>query len=128
MTKIKTFISGLLGSDRFDRWMRIYIHNRNLYNKGQCELNFVRSLAPLQPLMVLWLFLKSILGDIPNWLVYVGIPVIVVGKAAIHWCLGYLWEEHGVFDKEADWVNDRNEAMRKINNGKVSVARKQRKR
>lgn len=115
MRRFENLLRGFLGSEKFSRWMQFYIHHRNLYNKGQGEVNFIRGLAPLQPLMVLWLFLKSIFGeDVPNWLVYFGIPFIIVSKAVLHWWIGYMWEEHRVFDKENDWNNKRNEAMRII--------------
>lgn len=124
MTKIKIYFYKLLGGERLESWMRFYIHHRNLYGKGRGEVDFLRSLAPLQSLMLLWLFLKSVFGDIPNWVVYIGIPVIVIGKAVLHWCVGYLWEENRVFDKENDWNNDRNEAMRKINGREIKVTTK----
>lgn len=126
MTKIRVYLSGLIGSKRLDKWLRVYIHHRNLYSKGNGELGFFRTLAPLQSLMVLWLFLKSILGDIPHVFLYAGIPMIVASKIVIHWYIGYLWEEHRIFDKEADWTNKRNEAMRVVINGKEKPKRKTR--
>src|SRR3990167_11056168 len=110
------YANRVVGSDRFDGCLKTYIHHRNLYAKGHGEVGFIRSLIPLQSLMILWLFLKSI-GEIPNWFAYIGIPVILLSIIALHWVVGYLWEQHKIFDKENDWNNERNKAMRKINEG-----------
>ena len=110
------YANRIVGHDRFDGWLQIYIHHRNLYAKGHGEVGFIRNIFPFQSLMILWLFLKSI-GDIPNWFVYIGVPVLITVKLILYWFVGYLWEQHKIFDKENDWNNERNKAMRKINEG-----------
>lgn len=116
MIKLRFYLEQAVGSDKFEKWLKVYIHHRNLYAKGHGEVGFFKNLLPLQSLMILWLFLKSILGNIPNEFIYIGIPLIIMSKAALHWVVGWLWEECKIFDKENDWNNKRNEAMRTITN------------
>lgn len=114
MSKLRHYLEAIFGSHKFERWLKVYIHHRNLYAKGHGEVGFLKSLMPLQSLMVLWLFLKSVLGEIPNEFIWIGLPLILGLKMLVHWLVGWMWEEYRIFDKENDWNNRRNEAMRKI--------------
>jgi hypothetical protein len=97
---------------RVDRYFRVYIHHRNLYIKGSCEVSFFKALVSVHPLMIWWLFFKSIYPDLPSSLIYIGIPIIVVTKLASNWIVGWYWETYKIFDKESDWQNDRNPVMK----------------
>lgn len=97
-----------------ERWVRFYIHNRNLYSKGYGEYAVVKQLFSFQTVMVSWLFLKSIWPGLDNWIVGVGIPVMVVSRVCLGWSLGWWWDRYKIFDKENDWQNVRNPIQKAV--------------
>ena len=94
--------------------MGLYIHHRNLYNKGENEIGFVRRLIGFQPLMITWLFIKSLFPGLPNWIIIAAIPLAVVSKIVANWVLGYLWDKRQLFDAETTWSNERNKLAKSI--------------
>ena len=100
--------------DRLNAWMLVYIHHRNLYNKGQNELGFFKTLVNVPSLMVFWLFVRSIVPDFPLWLFIVGCPVLMGIKITSNWVVGLWWEKHDFYDREADWSNTRNPISKAI--------------
>jgi hypothetical protein len=100
--------------DRLDRWMRFYIHHRNLYAKGQGEAAAVKSLVSLQALMLTWLFLKTTFPFLETWMFFTFAPFLVAFKIGFHWWLGYWWDVHNFYDRENDWGNQRNPIQKSI--------------
>jgi hypothetical protein len=99
---------------KVDRFIALYIHHRNLYGKGESEISFVRRIASFQSLMITWLFLRNLFPAIPTWIILVAIPVLIVSRTLANWFVGYLWDSRRLFDKETDWNNDRNPAIKFI--------------
>lgn len=112
MSRVRRLI-GLFVRDRerLDRWMKLYIHHRNLYAKGQAEFGFVKGLVSLQAIMITWMFLKTTFPFLDNWMFFTFAPILVVLKILLHWVLGYWWEMNNFYDREADWANTRNPVL-----------------
>lgn len=96
------------------RIVNTYIHHRNLYNKGENEVSFIRRLVSFQPLMLMWLFLRDLFPGLPTWIVIIAIPIVVILKTLINWYVGYMWDRKQFFDNENNWQNKRNPVMRII--------------
>ena len=101
---------GLLFKDKekLDRWLRVYIHHKNLFNKGHGELGFVLGLFNPGLIMVMWLFLRDLFPGLPYWVLFIILPVSMILEIGISWSIGYWWDINQIYDKEADWGNDRN--------------------
>lgn len=101
-----------------DRILRMYIHHRNLYAKGQGELGILRNLISYQALLVTWLsadkFIEKIGWNVPMWMVFSVLAFLIICKILIQWLAGWWWDKNGVFDKELDWANKRNPIQRTI--------------
>ena len=97
-----------------NRWVDLYIHHRNLYNKGEGEIGFARRLVGIQPLMLTWLFVKNLFPALPNWVVVVAIPVVIVTKIVANWTMGYVWEKKNFFEREQTWSNERNKLAKNL--------------
>jgi len=95
-----------------DRVLDRYIHHRNLYNKGQAELGFFRNLVSYQAILVTYLAVDRILAklgwSVSMWIIFMVLALLVVLKVGFQWYVGYWWDKHQVFDREADWGNKRN--------------------
>ena len=65
--------------------------------------------------MLTWLFLKDLVPTIPNWVIIVAIPVVVVLKMTANWTMGYWWERKQLFEREQTWANERNKLAKNIN-------------
>ena len=100
---------------KVNHWVDRYIHHRNLYNKGEGEIGFARRLVGIQPLMLSWLFVKNLFPALPNWVVIVAIPVVIVLKIVANWTMGYVWEKKHFFEREQTWGNQRNILAKQIN-------------
>jgi len=98
-----------------DRWLRVYIHHKNLFTKGRGEIDFVRGLTSYQGIILAWLFVKSLWPAIPYWVVVIGAPAYFVLEVTICWSLGRWWDKNKIFQKEADWGNKRDPVARAIN-------------
>ena len=96
------------------RWVDLYIHHRNLYNKGEGEIGFARRLVGIQPLMISWLFLKNLFPALPNWVVIVAIPLVIILKTIANWTMGYIWDRKQFFEREQTWSNERNKLAKHI--------------
>jgi hypothetical protein len=109
-------IARLFTSDkaRVDRLIKLYIHHRNLYSKGNGEIGSIVAIVNFQSAMVTWLFLRSIFPSLPLWVLAVGFVVAVVGRTVLKWYVGYIWDRKRIFDFEADWGNERNPAIKFI--------------
>lgn len=112
-------VTKIFSPERSNRLLRGYIHHRNLYNKGQAELGVFRNLVSYQAVLVTYLSADNIvtkLGlDLPLWMVFAGLALAVAVKIACQWFVGYLWDKNRVFDKEADWSNNRNPVAKALN-------------
>jgi len=116
------FISEAVGMSRFkryfglwfkdeaklDRWLRLYIHHKNLFNKGRGEVAFVFSLFNPGSLMIGWLFFRDLVPELPYWVLFIMVPVWMFFEIGLSWSVGLWWDKNKVYDKEADWGNDRN--------------------
>jgi hypothetical protein len=91
-----------------DRILQNYIHHRNLYAKGNGELGFVWELVRPQNMMITWLFIRDVFPGIPLWVLIVGFPLTIAVKLASKWAVGWWWDREAVFQREADWQNERN--------------------
>jgi len=97
--------------ERLERVVKWYIHNKNLYSKGNSEASFFKGLVNAQVYVVWWLGLKSVLPDFPIVLFICAVPVIVICKIGIHWSIGKWWDKNRFYDREADWQNRRNPVL-----------------
>jgi hypothetical protein len=97
--------------ERLERIIKWYIHNKNLYSKGNSEASFFKSLVNAQVYVVWWLGLKSVVPDFPLVLFVCAVPVIVILKIGIHWMIGRWWDRNNFYDRESDWSNKRNPVM-----------------
>ncbi len=100
--------------NKVDKIVAFYIHHRNLYNKGEGEVGFIRRLIGFQPLMITWLFLRDLFPGLPTEIIVVAIPTVIVFKLVINWLVGYLWDRKRFFDNENTWQNERNPAIKFI--------------
>lgn len=97
-----------------EKWSRLYIHNRNLYQKGQSEVQFLKNTFSVQSVMVLWLFIKSIWPEFPLWVFGCVMPVLLLLQMFGHWALGYWWDRNDLYDRESDWLNRRNPIQKAV--------------
>jgi len=115
MSRFKRYLGILLkDEEKLDRWLRFYIHHRNLYGKGQGEVAQFKALISLQAVMITWLFLKTTFPWLENWMFFAFVPFLVTFKVILHWYVGHWWDTHNVYDKEADWGNVRNPIQKKV--------------
>ena len=121
---------GLLFKDKekLDRWLRAYIHHKNLFNKGHGELGFILGLFNPGLIMVMWLFLRDLFPGLPYWVLFIILPISMILEMGISWSIGYWWDVNQVYDKEADWGNRRNPISKAVSetllNGKGITKRK----
>lgn len=97
-----------------NRIFKKYIHHKNIYNKGNSEIGFLRTVFGLQSYMILWLFMRDIFPGIPVWIVIAAIPLIVITKTSIYYLMGLFWDKHRLFHEEHAWQNKRNPIMKEI--------------
>lgn len=121
-SRVRQIVSIFFNGERTDRILRAYIHHRNLYAKGAAEMSFFKTVVEIQGVMVGWLFIKSIMPNIPTVLLAVGAVVLLASKVALCWAIGLWWDSNRHFDKEADWSNKRNPTIdllgKKLDGGK----------
>lgn len=105
-------VNRVFSPERANRWLRAYIHHRNLYNKGQAELGMFRNLVSYQAVLVTYLSADNLLTklgwNLALWVVFAGLAVAVGFKILLQWSVGWWWDRNQVFQKEADWSNIRN--------------------
>lgn len=100
--------------ERLEYWIGLYIHHRNLYNKGQGELGFFKTLVNVPSLMMFWLFVRSLVPEFPFWLFISSVPVLMGIKIISNWVVGWWWDKHDFYDRESDWGNNRNPIQKAI--------------
>lgn len=93
-----------------------YIHHKNIYNKGNSEIGFIRTIFSLQSYMILWLFIRDIIPGTPAWIAIAAIPLIVTAKTIIYYCIGLFWDKNNLFHEEQAWNNKRDPIMKEISN------------
>jgi hypothetical protein len=99
---------------KVERYVVLYIHHRNLYNKGANEVAFFKSFANTQMYILWWLFARNVWPDLPVWLFLTVVPVVVLVKIFFNWLVGYWWDRNDLYDRESDWSNKRNPVMNGI--------------
>lgn len=99
---------------KLDRWLRFYIHHKNLFSKGRGEVSFILGLFNPGFIMIGWLFLRDLFPGLPHWVLFVILPVSMICEIGISWTLGYWWDINQVYDKEADWGNTRNPIQKAV--------------
>lgn len=111
-------VARFFSPERANKWLRVYIHHRNLYNKGQAELGVFRNLVSYQAVLVTYLSADNLLTklglDLALWVVFAGLAVAVGLKILLQWSLGWWWDRNRVFQKEADWSNVRNPVQKAV--------------
>lgn len=113
--KIKIFLNCFVrDTSKRDRLVDLYIHHRNLYNKGQAELGFIRNIFSVQGVMVAYLFFKELLPDIPIWIIFSALALFVALKVAAQWAVGYWWDKFKWFHREKRWLNKRDEIAENV--------------
>ncbi len=100
---------------RHKRWLDLYIHHRNLYNKGEGEIGFVRRLFGFQTLMIAWLFVRDIVPTLPIWIIGVSVPILLLLKCFSNWFIGWWWDRKGYFAREHTWNNKRDPIATTLN-------------
>ena len=94
-----------------------FTYTTGIYNsKGMNEVNFFKTLFHIQGMLVWWLFAKSIWPWLPAWVAFVAVPILMVVTILVNWSVGMWWERHDVFNKEADWSNERNPVLNGLDN------------
>ena len=106
--------------DRRERLWRAYVHYKQIYNKGESEIGWFRSMASFQSYMVAWLFLRDLHPDLPYWMVFAAAPVLVAFKIALYFAVGLFWDRERIFDYEHDWKNKRDPMMKAISRKTLS--------
>lgn len=109
MSRFYKFLSLFMHDrERMDKLLRLYIHHKNLFNKGRGELGFIMGLFNPGFIMIGWLFLRDIFPNLPHWVLFVILPVSMLFEIGVSWIVGHWWDINQVYDKEADWNNSRN--------------------
>jgi hypothetical protein len=111
LTLLQLFIKDDAKIEALVKW---YIHNKNLYLKGNSEASFMKGLVNAQVYIVYWLGLKSIVPDFPVAMFICFVPVIVSVKILLHWSIGKWWDKRKFYDREKDWYNQRDPVMKAI--------------
>ena len=102
------------GSPVVEKWIRLYIHNRNLYATGNGHFGFFRLLVNPQAFIVWWLFVRSLVPEFPLVLFIACVPVIILIRIGSCWALGFWWDRNNFYDREKDWDNKRNPVMKEV--------------
>ncbi len=109
-------VMGLFFNDKekIEKYLKLYIHHRNLYNKGSAEVSFFKSFANTQMYILWWLFARNVWPAFPLWLFLAIVPAVVLLKILVNWVVGYWWDRNKLYDRESDWSNERNPVMNGI--------------
>lgn len=92
------------------RLIDAYIHNRNLFSKGDHEVSWVWGFLNLG--MVASLYVDRWFPDLPGWATKTALAGLFVLRLFGPWLFGYIWDKKGWYDREHTWGNRRNPIMR----------------